>query len=79
MVTISQAKEAYKKLDFEKSYRALFELLWYSQMPCYDVRDVTSNKKNEFGEFNQDQGHKVNHLTSKTRVKHSNKKKIEKI
>jgi hypothetical protein len=46
-----QAKEAYLKMDMEKSYRALFELLWYSQLPCYDVMDVTSTKKNEFGEY----------------------------
>jgi hypothetical protein len=38
-------------MDMEKSYWALFELLWYSQMPCYDVMDVTSTKKNEFGEY----------------------------
>jgi hypothetical protein len=50
MVNISQIKEVYNNIDLEKSYNALFELLWYSQMPCYDVRDVTSNKNNEFGE-----------------------------
>jgi hypothetical protein len=38
-------------MDMEKSYQALFELLWYSQLPCYDVMDVTSTKKNEFGEY----------------------------
>jgi hypothetical protein len=52
MVNISQIREVYKNIDLEKSYNALFELLWYSQMPCYDVMDVTSNKKNEFGESN---------------------------
>jgi hypothetical protein len=44
-----QAQEAYVNMDIEKSYSALFELLWYSQMPCYDVKGVTSQKKNEFG------------------------------
>jgi hypothetical protein len=38
-------------MDMENSYPAMFELLWYSQMPCYDVEGVTSNKNNEFGEY----------------------------
>ena len=25
-------------LDYEKSFSALFELLWYAQMPCFDVK-----------------------------------------
>lgn len=36
-------------MDLEKSYPALFELLWYSQMPCFDVKGVTSNTRDEFG------------------------------
>ena len=31
----------------DKSYEALFELLWYSQMPCFDVRGLTSEAKDE--------------------------------
>jgi hypothetical protein len=49
MVNISQIKDVYNNMDLEKSYSALFEMLWYSQMPCYDVKDVTSKKNNEFG------------------------------
>ena len=30
------------KIDLDKSYPALFELLWYSQLPCFDVLNVTS-------------------------------------
>ena len=30
-------------LDLEKSYDNLFEILWYSQLPCFDVRNVTSD------------------------------------
>ena len=44
-----QAKETYAKMDLEKSYPALFELLWYSQMPCFDVEGVTGDTKDEFG------------------------------
>ena len=42
-----QAREQYDSnfgdLDFEKSYESLFEILWYSQLPCFDVRNVTSD------------------------------------
>ena len=31
----------------EKSYQPMFELLWYSQMPCIDVVGVTSKEKDE--------------------------------
>ena len=27
-------------LDYERSFSALFELLWYAQMPCFDVRGM---------------------------------------
>ena len=35
-------RNAYKKIDLDKSYPSLFELLWYSQLPCFDVLNVTS-------------------------------------
>ena len=35
-------RDAYKKIDLDKSYPSLFELLWYSQLPCFDVLNVTS-------------------------------------
>ena len=44
-----QFRETYKKIDLDKSYKALFELLWYSQLPCFDVLDVTSQLHEEFG------------------------------
>ena len=28
----------FASLDYEKSFSALFELLWYAQMPCFDVK-----------------------------------------
>ena len=46
---VHQFRETYKKIDLDKSYRALFELLWYSQLPCFDVLDVTSQLHEEFG------------------------------
>ena len=35
-------RDAYKNIDLDKSYPNLFELLWYSQLPCFDVLNVTS-------------------------------------
>jgi hypothetical protein len=50
-------------MDIEKSYSALFELLWYSQMPCFDVKGVTSQKRNEFGEQHDiHQSHTASHV-----------------
>ena len=35
--------------DLQQSYYNLFEILWYSQLPCFDVINVTSNVNNEMG------------------------------
>ena len=44
---IQNARQNYQNnfgdLDLEKSYENLFEILWYSQLPCFDVQNVTSN------------------------------------
>ena len=49
----SEAKAKYKanfmKMNLEKSYAALFEILWYTQLPCFDVRNVTSEYKDQYG------------------------------
>ena len=34
-------------LDMEKSYSKLFELLWYGQLPCFDVPGITSAERDE--------------------------------
>ena len=39
--------EDFGALDMDKSYVALFELLWYSQMPCFDIKGLTSKAKDE--------------------------------
>lgn len=39
--------EAFGSLDRNRSYRSLFEILWYSQVPCFDVQNVTSSAKDE--------------------------------
>ena len=45
--TIDRYNEEFGKLDMEKAYEPLFELLWYSQMPCFDVKGMTSSFKDE--------------------------------
>ena len=39
--------EKFGSLDLEKSYESMFELLWYSQMPCIDVDGITSEERDE--------------------------------
>ena len=42
-----EAKESYDEnfgeMDLNTTYPSLFQLLWYSQLPCFDVKNVTSN------------------------------------
>ena len=46
-----QAKEKFHdqfgEMDMKKSYRNLFPILWYSQLPCFDVKNITSNTPGE--------------------------------
>ena len=42
-------KENFKKMDLQKSYPALFEILWYTQLPCFDVEGVTSDYNGQYG------------------------------
>ena len=48
---VKEAKMQYDKefgsMDVAKSYKSLFEILWYSQLPCYDVRSITSEYMDE--------------------------------
>ena len=45
--TIRTYEENFGSLDMVKSYLKVFELLWYGQMPCFDVKGITSQKKDE--------------------------------
>ena len=33
----------------EKGYNSLFDILWYKQLPCFDVKDTTSAINNQHG------------------------------
>ena len=39
--------ETFGSVDMEKSYLPLFQLLWYSQLPCTDVKGFTSRARDE--------------------------------
>ena len=48
-----QARKAYKdnfkKMNLDTSYSSFFEILWYTQLPCFDVENVTSEFRDQFG------------------------------
>ena len=38
----TQYDNEFGSMDVAKSYKSLFEILWYSQLPCFDVENITS-------------------------------------
>ena len=46
---LSTSRDTYKNINIDKSYQPLMELLWYSQLPCFDVVNVTTKINEEFG------------------------------
>ena len=48
---IEAAKKKYHndfdQINISKSYNKLFELLWYTRLPCFDVKGITSNERDE--------------------------------
>ena len=47
---LADIRDTYEKMDLDKSYPSLFEQLWYSQLPCFDVFDVTTKANQDHGE-----------------------------
>ena len=45
------AEENYYKqfgdMDMITSYKYMYEVLWYSQLPCFDLKNITSNSPGE--------------------------------
>ena len=39
----------FKSIDLAQSYDSLFEILWYTQLPCFDVKGVTSQYLDQYG------------------------------
>ena len=44
---IKRYEDSFGKIDLDKSYQPLFELLWHGQMPCNDIKGLTSQAKDE--------------------------------
>ena len=40
-------KDLFKRLDQVKSYQPLLSSLWYSSMPCFDVKNITAQQDGE--------------------------------
>ena len=40
-------KKVFKDLDMEKSYDGLFQVLWHSSNPCFDIKDWTSSYRDQ--------------------------------
>ncbi len=38
----TEVSAQFKQIDFNQSYESFMEVLWYSQMPCFDVQNLTS-------------------------------------
>ena len=49
MEKFTKSRDTYKNINLDKSYKSLIELLWYSQLPCFDVVNVTTKINEEFG------------------------------
>ena len=52
LIEIENAKHDYDEEfgGMDKTAEAiqnLFEILWYSQLPCFDIKDITSETKDE--------------------------------
>ena len=44
---IHQYEKTFGQIDLEKWYHSYFDLLWYGQLPCTDVKGLTSEIKDE--------------------------------
>lgn len=43
----SSTKKLFQKLDHARSYKSLFSSLWYSSLPCFDVKNISALKDGE--------------------------------
>ena len=42
-------KQKYEQLNITHAYRAIFDVLWHTQLPCFDVQETTSTTDNQHG------------------------------
>ena len=41
-------KDMFDRINQSKAYQGFFSSMWYSAMPCFDVKGVTSEKNGEY-------------------------------
>ena len=46
-------KNRFGSLDLASTYSNLFEILWYSQLPCFDIKNVTSDAQDQMSMIKQ--------------------------
>ena len=42
-----QFDEQFGNMSWTEAYESMFQLMWYSQLPCFDVNQITSTKMDE--------------------------------
>jgi hypothetical protein len=47
LAAVKDYNDTFGSVDMDKAYGPMFELLWYSQLPCTDVKGLTSKEKDE--------------------------------
>ena len=38
----SEISDILQRLDLSAAYKAIFQILWYSSLPCFDIRNITA-------------------------------------
>ena len=46
---IEDVKQQFRAMNLTVAYKSLFEILWYTQLPCFDVRGTTSSTDQQYG------------------------------
>ena len=46
-ISMERYRKEFGSINMAESYPSFFEIMWYSQMPCFDVRGLTSTAKDE--------------------------------
>ena len=45
---LAYSKDQFESIDMTVAYESLFEILWYTQLPCFDVMGTTSERDQQF-------------------------------
>ena len=49
--SLAETRQMFQRLNNTVARQNLFEILWYTQLPCFDVRDTTSIKYQQYSMF----------------------------